>query len=71
MSTILFIAAPFIGIGPGFGLLWWALGSHRRERAPWLALLQRPDVVEGQVTHGSDLFAPSSGSPCRSQPSST
>lgn len=75
VSTILFILGPIVGIAVAFGALRWALKSHRTERAPWLALLERPaphvppgteGVVDGFADDGGSgpIEAPMTGRPC-------
>lgn len=75
ISTVLFVLGPIVGIAVAIGGLRWALGSHRKERAPWLALLARPafavppgteGVVEGLADDGGSgpTEAPMTGRPC-------
>ncbi|MFO0668619.1 MAG: hypothetical protein U0235_03180 [Polyangiaceae bacterium] len=66
LATVLFILGPIVGVAVFFLGLRWALGSHRRERAPWLSLLDTPaaaasgapGVLEGFADDAGGAIAP-------------
>lgn len=59
---MLWLLGPVVGIVVGFLALRWALGSHRRERAPWLSLLSGADprelAVDGNASDGGGAISP-------------